>query len=79
MAFSKETMLAALKRSRARCECKRSACAHYGRCGTRLTVKPRNFNFHHRYAESLGGKDSLSNCEVLCLGCHHRTQSYGRH
>lgn len=36
------------------------------------------YEFHHRHAESLGGSDSLSNCEVLCKPCHQNTASYGR-
>lgn len=34
---------------------------------------------HHIKAQSDGGKDILSNCRILCLDCHKRTRSYGRH
>ena len=34
---------------------------------------------HHKTAVSSGGKDILSNCMILCLDCHKKTKTYGRH
>lgn len=34
---------------------------------------------HHKVAVASGGQDVLSNCKVLCLDCHKKTYTYGRH
>ena len=39
MAFSVETLTAALLRSGWQCECTRKACGHYGRCPVDLRVE----------------------------------------
>jgi 5-methylcytosine-specific restriction endonuclease McrA len=79
MAFSPTVKVQALRRSGGRCECRRSGHGHnYSvRCSTRLTLGTAQF--HHKAAQSVGGHDGLSNCEVLCGACHRRTASYGRH
>lgn len=77
MAFSESTKDLAFKRSGGRCECERESHGHTGRCPTRVTR--HGAQYHHKHAESLGGSDSLSNCEVLCVRCHKQTQSWGRH
>jgi 5-methylcytosine-specific restriction endonuclease McrA len=76
MAFSETTKDAAFRRSGGRCECSRDRHPHAGRCTTRLTRQ--SAQFHHVHAQSQGGSDALSNCEVLCLTCHKATDSYGR-
>jgi HNH endonuclease len=68
MAFSEATKIDALKRAGNRCQCVRTSHAHKGRCKTTLT-KARA-EFHHKTAVASGGRDTLSNCEVLCHTCH---------
>jgi hypothetical protein len=77
MAFSDAVKTQAFARSRGRCECTRKAHPHTTRCNKSLTRATAQF--HHVYAEGLGGSDGLANCEVLCLTCHKATPSYGRH
>jgi 5-methylcytosine-specific restriction endonuclease McrA len=80
MAFSEATKDAAYARSGGQCECRRQDGYHpYARCPKRLARHGEETNFHHVHAESKGGDDSLSNCEVLCTRCHKATESYGRH
>jgi 5-methylcytosine-specific restriction endonuclease McrA len=76
MAFSEETKAAAFRRAGGRCECQRSRHAHRMPCGKLLTRGTARF--HHITAQGVGGADSLSNCEVLCVICHLKTPSYGR-
>ena len=33
--------------------------------------------FHHILSVQAGGYDGISNCEHLCVACHHNTKSYG--
>lgn len=79
MAFSESVKdQAAFRRSGGRCECKRRHHSHgVSRC-SRTVTRP-SAEFHHVTAESVGGSNGLSNCEVLCLPCHKGTPSYGRH
>ncbi|MBZ5626876.1 MAG: HNH endonuclease [Acidobacteriia bacterium] len=58
------------------CECTRTGCSHRGRCPTKLTA--HNWHAHHVTAEGVGGPNTLSNCEALCIPCHQNTASYGR-
>jgi 5-methylcytosine-specific restriction endonuclease McrA len=57
-----------------RCQCRRQGHGHDGaRCGKSGT------HYHHITAESVGGGNTASNCELLCADCHRLTPSYGRH
>ena len=87
MAFSDLTVRQAWMRSGGRCECQRSTHGHTytGRCPQRLLWNERGndrspcgWEAHHKTAASVGGSDSLSNCEILCIECHKKTSSYGR-
>ena len=75
MGFSTEIIEKAWNRANGRCE----------RCGKQLVRENHNegergaWEAHHKTAQSSGGSDSLSNCEILCLECHKNTYSYGRH
>ncbi len=75
MAFSQVTIYAAWLKANGRCE----------RCGKELVFDNHQegergaWEAHHKTARDVGGSDSLSNCEVLCLDCHKNTSSYGRH
>jgi len=79
MPFSDDTKKKAFQRSRGQCECERTKCSHRNlqRCATLLTR--HGAEYHHKTAESDGGNDDLSNCEVLCTLCHLGTHSYGSH
>lgn len=77
MPFPESIKDLAFARARGRCECRRSRHGHGLRCGALLTRSIARF--HHVTAQSVGGGDGLSNCEVLCVGCHADTPSYGRH
>lgn len=87
MAFPLSVVLAAWQRSGGRCECTRSTHGHgYYRCNKALNWNARGSDYawggweaHHKTAESVGGADTLSNCEILCMDCHKKTESYGRH
>jgi 5-methylcytosine-specific restriction endonuclease McrA len=76
--FSDATKLAALRHAGGKCQCTRKAHGHlWGQCGAAIT--PATAEFHHRTAQFVGGGDSVSNCEPLCVRCHRQTASYGRH
>jgi len=76
MAFSESVKDQAFRRSGGRCECTRREHSHYGACNSPLSRY--SAEFHHVTAQSVGGSDGLSNCEVLCHTCHVGTDSYGR-
>ena len=77
MPFPESVKDAAFRRSGGRCECQRQNHGHAGRCSTAVTR--HGAHYHHKHAESLGGPSTLSNCEVLCVPCHKKTESWGRH
>lgn len=86
MAFSEQTVMEAWERAGAQCECTRKTCGHESRCAKKLKWENRGkeglpgaWEAHHISAQSLGGSDNVSNCEILCLKCHKNTKSYGRH
>lgn len=72
--FPQSVKTLALIRAGLQCECVRRHPHHFVRCANRTGLE-----FHHKTAEVLGGGNSLSNCEVLCVPCHRLTPSYGRH
>lgn len=76
MAFSQQIKNAAYNRAGGRCE----------RCGRpcrRVGIYPYcnypDSEFHHKTSVEADGSDGLSNCEHLCIACHEKTGSYGRH
>lgn len=81
MAFPKSVKDAALLRSGGRCECRRKHTYDTnpphkgGRCPQR--IRQGQWEAHHKTALASGGPDTLSNCEALCIRCHHLTGSYG--
>ena len=83
--FSQKTIDEAWERSGGQCECKRHSCDHKGRCNKHLTYDHHKegetgaWEAHHKVARAAGGKDTPSNCEILCLECHKKTGSYGKH
>ncbi len=83
--FSQATIDAAWTRSGGRCECIRISCGHNGRCNKQLVYENRKegergaWEAHHIISKALGGKDEASNCQILCLDCHKKTESYGKH
>lgn len=81
MGFSDEVVAEAWQRSGGRCECKRKSDGHVGRCNYRLVWGARgmdkvlaSWEAHHVTA---GGRDTVSNCEILCMPCHKKTATYG--
>lgn len=76
MAFSKDTIDSAWRRTDGICECTRNCPKHTGqRCDIKLTAG--KWHAHHKVSQKAGGSDSLSNCEALCIPCHQNTGSYG--
>ena len=76
MAFSQQTKNAAYDRADGKCErCGRSC----RRIGQSPYYNYPDSEFHHRTSVEAGGSDGLSNCEHLCIACHEKTGSYGRH
>jgi hypothetical protein len=76
--FKREVIAAAWKRSRQRCECRRVTHDHERtRCGVPLIWENRrqpdvsgHWEANHRRWRMSRGRDSLANCELLCLECH---------
>ncbi len=86
MRFSQAVIQEAWKRAGGRCECERTECKHgRSRCNKELVWdnhfegEPGAWEAHHKIAVASGGTDTVSNCEILCLDCHKKTRSYGRH
>ena len=84
MAFPKTVVDDAWKRSGGKCECTRTSHGHSARCGKNLCYENRGkdgawgaWEAHHRVSVASGGRDILSNCEMLCLDCHKKTRTYG--
>jgi len=83
MPFSEAVKHQAFIRSGGQCECTRSHSGvvfpphHGGRCPTTFTEHGGGWEAHHIVAESAGGADTLSNCEILCIPCHQLTGTYG--
>lgn len=84
MAFPQSIVDAAWKRAGGKCECTRSTHGHGGRCSKTLSYNNRGkdgawgaWEAHHIVSVAAGGKDTLSNCEILCLDCHKKTGTYG--
>lgn len=76
MAFSQQVKNAAYNRAGGRCErCKR-LCR---RTGVDPDYSYPDSEFHHRVSVLAGGSDGMSNCEHLCIACHEKTGSYGKH
>jgi len=73
MAFPQSVKDAVKRRSGGRCECRRNACSHSGRC-TKGGVE-----YNHIKPQRTGGSDTLANCELLYAQCHKNTRSYGVH
>ncbi len=70
-------ILAALAKlaANSRCQCEDLACGHSGRCNAPLE-EPR-LKTRYRVAPSAGGRDSVDNCEVICLACYQGTAAGG--
>lgn len=85
MAFSEIVVEAAWHRSGGRCECRNGRCGHFvWGCNKPLDRNARGDDFsaggweaHHVVPLKEGGKDTLSNCQILCIPCHKATPSYG--
>jgi len=77
MAFSRDVLMVAFRRSEGRCECTNERCEHTGRCQARFEwagrtmSAPRDWEAHPIH----GDDDSLENCALLCIPCHNRVAS----
>ncbi|MGI4829835.1 MAG: HNH endonuclease [Janthinobacterium lividum] len=81
MAFSEETRILAFNRAGGQCECTRLFCKsahHFAGYRCQKELIPGGWEAYHIHADSLGGADTLANCEALCIPCHRSTPSYGR-
>lgn len=87
MPFSEEIVKKAWERAKGKCECTRiTHNNHSDRCCNKtLCFDNRGkdgergaWEAHHKTAAVSDGKDTLSNCEILCMDCHKQTESYGR-
>lgn len=83
--FRDDILRKAFNRAGGRCECEARACGHEGRCRKTFSWDDRattdnddGWQGHHMTAESAGGSDGVSNCKILCVACHKRTESFGR-
>lgn len=63
--FTKQTMREALARCNGLCE---GILSSGERCNANLWQKSRHFD--HVIPDAIGGKNDLSNCQVLCVPCH---------
>jgi hypothetical protein len=75
MPFSDDVKVQAFARAGGRCECTRSLHSHNSRCTRILTLS--NAEFRHIANQSPDRHDALSNCELLCHGCHAKTVYFG--
>ena len=81
MPFPETVKDAAYLRSGGRCECTRqhggrSALHSGGRCPSQFG-RIRGWEAHHIVDEAMGGDNTLSNCQSLCIACHDLTQLLG--
>ena len=83
MAFPESVVKEAWKNAGGRCECRRTTHGHSVPCNKELVWENRGrsgrgcWEAHHKVAESSGGSNTLSNCEILCFDCHSKTGSFG--
>lgn len=76
MAFSQEVKDQAYVRAGGRCEKCNRQCR---RVQSGNIYNYPDSEFHHIRSVQAGGADTISNCMHLCIDCHERTYSYGRH
>lgn len=73
--FSEEVKIEAWNNAKGRCEI----------CGKQLAWENHNegergaWEAHHIIPKSERGSNDRFNCQILCLDCHKKTQSYGKH
>lgn len=75
MGFSEKTKKKIFDKSRGNCEnCKKQIVLKNHAQGQRGA-----WHAHHKTSEASGGRDVTSNGRALCLSCHKKTRTYGRH
>jgi hypothetical protein len=76
MPFPTSVVEAAWARAKGKCECTRTTHNHSVPHGKQLVWDNRGregrgaWEAHHKIR---GGPDTLSNCQILCWGCHKQT------
>ncbi len=73
--FSEDTKKEAWLSATGRCE----SCGKKLVLGNHNEGEPGAWEAHHIVPKSDGGLSDLQNCQVLCLDCHKKTDSYGMH
>jgi 5-methylcytosine-specific restriction endonuclease McrA len=63
--FTKQTMRLALERAESLCE---GILSSGERCNAKLSIG--KYHFDHVIPDAIGGDNSLTNCQVLCVACH---------
>lgn len=76
MAFSQQIKNAVYELAGGRCEKCGKNCR---RIGSYPGYDYPDSEFHHKISIVAGGNDGMSNCKHLCIACHEKTASYGRH
>jgi len=77
MAFPEDVIEKAWEIAGGRCQCERTTHGHEGRCNRPLIWQNRGIKgslgaWEPHHLES-GGKETLTNCEILCILCHSKT------
>jgi hypothetical protein len=82
--FKDDIVKQAFERAGGRCECRREVCKHADRCEATFKWDERGtaeddgaWQANHRQSQASGGSDGAANCEILCVPCHKRTESFG--
>jgi hypothetical protein len=79
--FLQETIDLAWVRSGGRCECKRKAHGHDGRCNKELDYEQQGrdtddyWEAHHANGDET--KNDVEHCLIFCWGCHKQTFAEG--
>ncbi len=75
MAFSDKTKLEIFEKANGKCEA----------CGKQLVFDNHTegergaWHAHHKTSVASGGEDVASNGKALCLDCHKKTKTFGKH
>lgn len=75
MGFSENKRKKIFDNAKGYCEvCRKKLCLHNHVKGSRGA-----WNAHHKTSSASGGRDIPSNGCALCVDCHKKTRTYGKH